>query len=183
MGKYLVHTARCLVAAVSMLSYVRGAQAGVNILTSRTDNDRTGANFKETILTPASVESGRFGKLFSYGVEGNIYAQPLVVTNVKTASGLRDVVYVATTDNVVYAFDAKSNAGPTGGVIWKRVFSNVIPFSISYKGVPIYGLGQPATEPAAMPIPYDDPTHYHSDNNPRYSGGTLLGKVGIVSTP
>jgi hypothetical protein len=52
------------------------------------------------------LSSGRFGKLFSLCVNGQVYAQPLVVTGVSIAGGTHDVVYVATMENNVYAFDA-----------------------------------------------------------------------------
>src|SRR5580704_8306753 len=62
-------------------------EAAVDILTSRNDAARTGANVQETILTTYNVSSERFGLRFAYGVEGNIYGQPLVVNGIRTALG------------------------------------------------------------------------------------------------
>ena len=71
------------------------------------DNLRTGLNSKETVLAPANVNSARFGKLFSYAIDGVSDASPLYVANVNIpGKGLRNVVYVATEHDSVYAFDA-----------------------------------------------------------------------------
>ena len=78
-----------------------------DVLTQHNDNDRTGANLNERILNTSNVNARSFGKLFQREVDGAIYAQPLYVANVQTASGAkRNVVYVATMHNSVYAFDA-----------------------------------------------------------------------------
>ncbi len=84
----------------------------VDVLTNRYDSTRTGSNLQETILTPHTVSTGAFGKLFERDVDGDIYAQPLIKTGVLIpGSGLRNVVYVATVRNSLYAFDADSPGG------------------------------------------------------------------------
>ncbi len=95
--------------------------AGLNVLTRENDNQRTGQNLQETILTPANVNSTSFGKIFSYPVDGQIYAQPLYLQNVSTTSGVHNLVYVATENDTLYAFDAdsaKTNPAP----VWKTSF-------------------------------------------------------------
>ena len=79
-----------------------------HVLTANYANERTNANLKKTILTAANVTPAHFGKLGEYAVDGQIYAQPLYVTGAETAGqGIRNVVYVATMHNSLYAFNAE----------------------------------------------------------------------------
>lgn len=87
---------------VSHLSSV--AQQGVS--TQHNDHDRSGWYKSEKILNTNNVRMGSFGKLFSRTVDDQIYSQPLVLLNVPMAGGPRNVVFVTTVNNSVYAFDA-----------------------------------------------------------------------------
>jgi hypothetical protein len=83
------------------------------MFTWRNDNSRSGQSQKELALTPATVTSSTFGRLFSCLVDGNAYAQPLYVANLAIpGSGTRNVVFVATEKDSVFAFDADANASP-----------------------------------------------------------------------
>ena len=76
------------------------------VLTQHNDNARTGAMLSEMALSPLTVTRRSFGKVFTRRVDGEIYAQPLVVSDVDMPQqGIRNVVYVATMHNSVYAFD------------------------------------------------------------------------------
>ena len=82
------------------------ASAQVDVLTNHNNRERTGTNLRETVLTPANVNAAKFGMLFKRVLDDQLYAQPLLVTNVKIGGGWHDVVYVTTVNNSVYAFDA-----------------------------------------------------------------------------
>jgi hypothetical protein len=95
-------------------------QAAPSVLTYHNDNFRTGLNQNETILSPANVNSNTFAKLFTYSVDGYVYAQPLLVSGVVIpGQGVHNVLYVATEHNSVYALEADSNKWFTNGLIWK----------------------------------------------------------------
>ena len=99
------------------------AQNTVGVFTSRYNNERTGQNRQEITLTPANVNSTGFGKIFSYTVDGQVYAQPLWVQGVNIpGQGTHNVVYVVTQMDSVYAFDAD---GTTSTPLWQDSFINV----------------------------------------------------------
>lgn len=85
------------------------AGAQVDVLTQHNDNARTGANLNETLLTPENVNKAHFGMLFRRALDDQLYTQPLIVTHVQVEGGTRDIVYVTTVNNSVYAFDANDS--------------------------------------------------------------------------
>ena len=82
------------------------SHAQVDVLTQHNDNSRTGVNSRETTLTPANVNGTQFGMLFKRVLDDQLYTQPLVATGLEVGGGTRDLVYVTTVNNSVYAFDA-----------------------------------------------------------------------------
>ena len=95
-------------------------ESSLGVFTQQYYNTRTGNNTYEKILTPANVNSTKFGKLFSFTVDGQIYAQPLWVQGVKIpGQGTHFVVYVVTELDSVYAFDAN-----TGAQLWQDNFTD-----------------------------------------------------------
>jgi len=95
--------------------------AGVAVVaTYHNDNARTGQNTIETVLTPDNVNPVRFGRLYSFPVDGYVYAQPLYMPQVAIpGNGIHNVVIVATQHDSVYAFDADS---PTPAPLWRVNF-------------------------------------------------------------
>lgn len=114
-----------------LLSVPFGAHAGRgDVLTSRQDDERTGAALSERLLTPAAIEQASnpdaFGLLFSYplavgGVPaGDVYAQPLYASNVGLPGrGTVNLLLVATMKNVVFAFDADGPRANGDGLMWR----------------------------------------------------------------
>ncbi len=97
-----------------------------SITTHHYDNDRTGWNSTETVLTPANVWSPNFGLLHAVALDDQVDAQPLVMLDVSITAGsyrgTHNVVYVATEGNSLYAIDAQS------GVVLLRVnFGSPVP--------------------------------------------------------
>jgi hypothetical protein len=80
--------------------------ARVSVLTYHNDNFRTGLNSNETILTPANVNPKKFGKIGTLAVKGTVDAEPLYVSGLTINGKPHDVIFVATEDDMVYAFDA-----------------------------------------------------------------------------
>jgi hypothetical protein len=114
--RVLISPARRML-ALATITFVSAAPPSfgqtANVLTQHNDNLRTGANLSETILNTATVGSKQFQKLFSRTVDGQISAQPLYLSGVDIPGvGKRNLVYVATMRNQVYAFDADNGTSP-----------------------------------------------------------------------
>src|SRR6185503_2249003 len=90
----------------------------ISVLTQHNNNTRSGWNDSETVLNHSNVNVGQFGALFTLNVDDEVYAQPLVVGDVPVGSQPSNVVYIATANNTVYAFD-----GDDGRLYWQRNFT------------------------------------------------------------
>ena len=96
--------------AVSCILHV---QAQNYLFTQRGNNQRTGAFTNETTLNTSNVNLNGFGKLYSYPVDGQVYAQPLYVHGLNVSGkGKRNVLFIATMHNSIYACDADSLTAP-----------------------------------------------------------------------
>src|ERR1035437_4040271 len=102
------------------------AAGQVAVTTYHYDNNRTGWNQHETVLTPANVAIPSFGLLQTVMLDDQVDAQPLVVPGVQITAGQfqgpHDVVYVATEHNTVYAIDVH-----TGTVLLSPNFGPPVP--------------------------------------------------------
>src|SRR5579862_3892160 len=150
-----LRTQLILAFAVQLMPIAAMAQTAV--ATGHYDNFRSGANTQETILTPRKVASPAFGKLARLPITGCPFAQPLYAPAVPTPDrGARNLVFIATTTNFIYAYDADDFT---------------LEWSLNY-GTPF---------PSAVVAPgqgYYDFLDCDQDSN---NGGP--GPVGIVGTP
>lgn len=135
-------------------------EAQVGVWTYHNNNLRTGLNTNETILNLTNVNSTRFGKLMTYPVDGCVYAQPLYMPDVNIpGQGTHNVIFIATENATVYAFDSDSG-GASGGQLWKT------------------NLGAAAVTTTA--------TYTNKSFGTRYNGGAytdIIPQVGSTGTP
>ena len=96
----------------------------LNVLTFHNNNQRLGLNSLETTLTPANVNPATFGKVNFLPTDGQVYAEPLYVSNVFINGTFHNVVYVVTEHDSVYAFDADN-----GTQLWRTpaLVANEVP--------------------------------------------------------
>ncbi|MGP8227739.1 MAG: pyrrolo-quinoline quinone, partial [Steroidobacteraceae bacterium] len=92
------------------------AGAPPSVLQRGYDANVSGANLAETTLNTSNVTPSTFGLVFKLPVDDNVYAQPLYVPGVAIAGqGTHNVLYVATMNDTLYAFDADAGGAP----LWK----------------------------------------------------------------
>jgi len=110
-----------------LLAYAIIGYCQMSVVTYHYDNLRTGRNTHEAILTPLVVQQSTFGKLFSQPVDGQLYAEPLYLSNlVIPKKGVHNAVFVATEHDSVYAFDADNNQGANISPLWQVSFINPV---------------------------------------------------------
>jgi len=94
--------------------------SGTDVVTYHYDNQRSGENLKETTLNPGNVNSATFGKVGEFAVDGQIDGQTLFLSQLGIpGQGNKDVLYVATENDTVYAVDAQSISGSSATILWK----------------------------------------------------------------
>jgi hypothetical protein len=103
------------VTATSVANTADSASASIavtdlaGVFTYHNDLSRDGANTQEYGLTPSTVTTSTFGKLFSCPVDGATYTQPLWVPALSIGGGIHNVILVATQNDSLFAFDADAN--------------------------------------------------------------------------
>jgi hypothetical protein len=85
-----------------------------DVTTYKYDVARTGANLTESTLTPANVNASGFGLLRFLNADGKVDAQPLYLSALSVQGAAHNVLFVATENDTVYAFDADS-----GSTLWQ----------------------------------------------------------------
>jgi uncharacterized protein (TIGR03437 family) len=173
----------------AVLCFGLTASAQVSVLTSNYNNERNNWNPQESVLTPASVNPSNFGKIGSFPVDGQIYAQPLYVSGLQIpGAGTRDVVYIATMHNSVYAIDAGApqsttplwtvNLGPSLPSSEIPNFTDIVP-EIGILGTPVIDLGRGAIYVVAETFENKTPVfRIHAlslaDGHEMFSGPTVI---------
>jgi len=136
-----------------------------NVITQHNDNSRSGANLAETVLKPSNVNFSTFGRLFSRQVDGDIVGQPLYVRSVHTAAqGVKNLFFVTTSKNNIYAFDADAPANSPSISVWQRNLCGARHLCV------YWGPNNNITDPPNCP-------------KPEICSETRTGFVGITSTP
>jgi uncharacterized protein (TIGR03437 family) len=100
------------------------AFAQVNVLNVNYDTHQTGANLQETSLTP-QINWKSFGKVGTFPVDGQVFAQPLYVSGVAIGGATYNIVYVATMHNSIFAFNA--DAPQTATPLWQVNLGPIVP--------------------------------------------------------
>jgi hypothetical protein len=84
-----------------------------DVTTYKYDNNRSGQNVTESVLTTSNVKASSFGLVRFLSTDGKVDAQPLYLSQLTLQGATHSVVFVATENDSVYAFDANS-----GAVLW-----------------------------------------------------------------
>ena len=121
--------------------------AATDILTYKNDVSRTGQNLTESVLTLANVNSTGFGLLRFLAADGKVDAQPLYLSGLTVNGATHNVVYVATENDSVYAYDADS-----GTLLWQVSLLG----SGEAPSDPVYGCSQVTPEIGVTSTPVID---------------------------
>ena len=105
------------------------ARAQPSVLTRSYNNQRTGENNQEYILTPNNVNASTMSLLKTLKVPDQVYAQILYVPAVTMSSGPANLIVVADVSNTVSVFDADTYAQ-----YWQTQFA--APINVGNNGTP-----------------------------------------------
>ncbi|MEV7738683.1 choice-of-anchor D domain-containing protein [Streptomyces sp. NPDC088921] len=122
-----VATAALIGTTISLVA----SSAQADQTTQGVDNLRTNWDQNESGLSPAVVQSSAFGRLFATKLDGQIYAQPLV---------LGDQVIAVTESNTLYGLDRT-----TGAIEWSKNYGPAWPASAIGCGDLVPNVGATAT--------------------------------------
>lgn len=103
--------------ASSGTAFTAAATANVDVVNYtawKGGGGNTGAQADELVLTPSNVNSSSFGVVWTASVDGWVNAQPLYMNGLMINGVPQNVVFVATANDSVYAFN-----GDTGAQLWQ----------------------------------------------------------------
>jgi hypothetical protein len=119
------NTAGSITSSMATLTVTGNSTGSTDVVTHHYDISRSGVNSAETALTTSNVNSMTFGKVGEFSVDGQIDGQTLYLSQLAIpGQGMKNVLYVATENNSVYAVDADSISGSNATILWK---SSVLP--------------------------------------------------------
>jgi hypothetical protein len=144
-----------LIISLSCISrgWAGAAPGSVAVTTYHNDLGRTGQNSQETHLTTSNVNAQQFGKRVEYPVDGYVWGQPLYVPHVLIGGSYHNVVYVTTSNDSVYAFDADQRSAVAP--LWQTNFLHW---------------------PVITSVPW-------GDVDPEYANLNPMPQIGIIGTP
>jgi hypothetical protein len=112
----MVKTAVAALFLVLVTLHPRLAPAQTSVVTWHYNNSRNAVDTTETVLTPANVNPRGFGKLYTQPLDGLVVGHPLYLPSLSIpGNGVHNVVFVATMEDSVYAFDVDN---PSVGPLW-----------------------------------------------------------------
>jgi hypothetical protein len=170
------------VALVILVGAITLRSAAGDVGTVSNDNLRTAWDSNEPDLSPASVSSSDFGQQFAAQLDGQVYAQPLVIG---------DTLIVATEHNMIYGLDAATGSQKWSRSVGKSWLSTVIGCGdltpeIGITSTPVY---DPATMSIYFTAKVDDgpdnkhPHHYMHAVDPSTGKERLGWPVTIEGAP
>src|SRR5260370_22656450 len=95
---------------------VAKAGGGDNWLQFSFDQEKTGTNPNETILTPANV--GNLKQIFTFKASSVVDGAPVYLSNVATPSGVRNLLFISEFNGRIDAVDAD-----TGALVWSKLLN------------------------------------------------------------
>lgn len=145
----------------------------VPVVTHHNDNGRTGVTRGERALSPESVSSPEFQKLFEFSVDGQVYGQPLFVPDMPGPDGIhRDLLIVVTQKNKLHIFDTLQLLhGDIAQPMVTFPLGTPLPFNFISMGYTEHFLGI-VTSPRVPSTPSSDPAFYN-----------ISPSIGVTSTP
>jgi hypothetical protein len=109
-------------ATLSVTTPPSSSPSGTDVVTFHNDVARTGLNPTETSLTTSNVNVNTFGLLRNLSVDGKVDAQPLYLSGLMINGAAHNVVFVATENDSMYAFDSD-----TGATMWQDTLQTLLP--------------------------------------------------------